>query len=338
MSRLNELKRDNPSLIINVIEIINSLFNKSKYTELSVNLIKNYRESRINNHERVDNLKLELIHEFNLDEDFVNSKSNEEIINIHWCLIDYFGYHNFELIKKFEELNERNLIINNDLTKFKTFEELELEVSLAELKSVTKDLEKQTIKLYENDEWLVIKPMSFLASKKYGASTRWCTTMENNPDYYLKYSRNGILIYCLNKKTGDKVAAYKSLSTHENRETSFWDMSDARIDSIESGLPNEVMEVIKNEFINVKKTNWDLLSEDDANNQLLWIQRNSYDKPLRIGVQRNELTNDENIEDYIEEISEYVEEVDPTIVTPQRARIVPFIPRQTSNDDDLRIN
>jgi hypothetical protein len=115
-------------------------------------------------------------------------------------------------------------------------------------------------------------------------------------------------------------------------------MSDARIDSIESGLPNEVMEVIKNEFINVKKTNWDLLSEDDANNQLLWIQRNSYDKPLRIGVQRNELTNDENIEDYIEEISEYVEEVDPTIVTPQRARIVPFIPRQTSNDDDLRIN
>ena len=145
MSRLNELKRDNPSLILNVIEIINSLFNKSKYTELSVNLIKNYRESRINNHERVDNLKLELIHEFKLDEDFVNSKSNEEIINIHWCLIDYFGYHNFELIKKFEELNERNLIINNDLTKFKTFEELELEVSLAELKSVTKDLEKQTI-------------------------------------------------------------------------------------------------------------------------------------------------------------------------------------------------
>ena len=246
MSRLNELKRDNPSLILNVIEIINSLFNKSKYTELSVNLIKNYRDNRINNYDRANNLKLELIHEFKLDEDFINSKSNEEIINIHWCLVDYFGYYNFELIKKFEELNERNLIINNDLTKFKTFEELELEVSLAELKSVTKDLEKQTIKLYENDEWLVIKPMSFLASKKYGATTRWCTTMEHNPDYYLKYSRNGILIYCLNKKTGDKVAAYKSLSTHENRETSFWDMSDIRIDSIESGLPNEIMEVIKN--------------------------------------------------------------------------------------------
>jgi hypothetical protein len=328
MSRLNELKRDNPSLILNVIEIINSLFNKSKYTELSVNLIKNYRDNRINNYDRANNLKLELINEFKLDEDFINSKSNEEIINIHWCLVDYFGYYNFELIKKFEELNERNLIINNDLTKFKTFEELELEVSLAELKSVTKDLEKQTIKLYENDEWLVIKPMSFLASKKYGASTRWCTTMENSPDYYLKYSRNGILIYCLNKKTGDKVAVYKSLSTHENRETSFWDMSDVRIDSIESGLPNEIMEVIKNEFINMKKTNWDLLSEDDANNQLLWIQQNSYDKEFRepepIAVR---------IDEYTEEINEYVGEPDELSFVPQRARIIPFRPHETSNDE-----
>jgi len=326
MSRIHELTLNNPSLVINTIEIINSLFNKSKYTELSVNLIKNYRENKQNDYNRIDGLKLELIHEFNLDEDFINPKSNEEILNLHFTLTDYFGYNNFRLIRKFEELNERNLIINNDLTRFKTFEELELEVSLAELKSLNKDLERQTIKLYENDEWLVIKPMSFLASKKYGSSTRWCTTMEHNPDYYLKYSRNGILIYCLNKKTGDKVAAYKALSIHENRETSFWDMSDTRIDSIESGLPNEIMELIKNEFINMKKTNWDLLSEDEANTQLLWIQRNSYEKvgreePMRLTI------NGRVIEDYVEE----ADLVD--IVIPNRIRIVPPIPHENSNDD-----
>jgi hypothetical protein len=326
MSRMHELTLNNPSLVINAIEIINSLFNKSKYTELSVNLIKNYRESKQNNYNRIDGIKLELIHEFNLDEDFINPKSNEEILNLHFVLTEYFGYNNFRLIRKFEELNERNLIINNDLTRFKTFEELELEVSLAELKSLNKDLERQTIKLYENDEWLVIKPMSFLASKKYGSSTRWCTTMEHNPDYYLKYSRNGILIYCLNKKTGDKVATYKALSIHENRETSFWDMSDTRIDSIESGLPNEIMEIIKNEFINVKKTNWDLLSEDEANTQLLWIQRNSYEKvgreePMRLTI------NGRVIEDYVEEAD--LED----IVIPNRIRIVPPIPHENSNDE-----
>jgi hypothetical protein len=150
--------------------------------------------------------------------------------------------------------------------------------------------------------------------------------MEHNPDYYLKYSRNGILIYCLNKKTGDKVAAYKALSIHENRETSFWDMSDTRIDSIESGLPNEIMELIKNEFINMKKTNWDLLSEDEANTQLLWIQRNSYEKvgreePMRLTI------NGRVIEDYVEEAD--LED----IVIPNRIRIVPPIPHENSNDE-----
>jgi hypothetical protein len=92
------------------------------------------------------------------------------------------------------------------------------------------------------------------------------------------------------------------------------------------------MEVIKNEFINVKKTNWDLLSEDEANNQLLWIQRNSYETDLivsepmlaRIGI---------GIEQYTEEINEYVGEPDELSFVPQRARIIPFRPHETSNDE-----
>ena len=84
------------------------------------------------------------------------------------------------------------------MSRFKSFEDLERQVSLAELRLIDKDLEKQIIKLYETNEWLVLKPMSFLASKKYGASTKWCTTQENDPDYYLRYSRRGILIYCMN--------------------------------------------------------------------------------------------------------------------------------------------
>ena len=58
MSRIHELTLNNPSLVINTIEIINSLFNKSKYTELSVNLIKNYRENKQNDYNRIDGLKL----------------------------------------------------------------------------------------------------------------------------------------------------------------------------------------------------------------------------------------------------------------------------------------
>ena len=80
------------------------------------------------------------------------------------------------------------MITQNDLSKFKTFEDLQNQISLAELKMLDKDMEKQTIKLFENSEWLAIKPMSFLASKKYGSNTKWCTTQETNPEYFIKYT------------------------------------------------------------------------------------------------------------------------------------------------------
>jgi hypothetical protein len=180
-------------------------------------------------------------------------------------------------------------------------------MSLAQLKLIDKEMEKQIQKLYENNEWLVIKPLSFLASKKYGASTKWCTTQDNNPEYYLKYSRRGILIYCMNKITGDKVAAFKSLDTTYDRETSFWNLVDQRIDSLESGLPIEVMNVIRDEFTNTKLPNWDILSDDEKNRQVLWLENeyNNRNKDYEVGM---------------EEPIELTEEV-----AHRRARIVPMV-------------
>ena len=183
-------------------------------------------------------------------------------------------------------------------------------MSLAQLKLIDKEMEKQVHKLYEDNEWLIIKPLSFLASKKYGASTKWCTTQDNNPDYYLKYSRRGILIYCMNKITGDKVAAFKSLDTTYDRETSFWNLVDQRIDSLESGLPIEVMNIIRDEFTNNKSSNWDILSDDEKNRQVLWIEneRNRMEKIT------------ENDYDVDEQPVEFTEEVAPI----RRARILPM--------------
>jgi hypothetical protein len=311
MSRIEQLKKQNPSYTIEIIDIINNLFDKVKYTELSVNLIKTKRQGYSRSSEDIIN---EMVAEYGQDREILTSKSYEELTNIFRVLGDYFGYHDFNTIQKFIELNERNLIKENDLSKFKSFEDLELQVSLAELKLIDKDLEKQVIKLYETDEWLVLKPMSFLASRKYGSNTKWCTTQENNPDYYLRYSRRGILIYCMNKVTGEKVAAFKNIDTSYDRETSFWNMIDNRIDSIESGLPVEVMDVIKNEFAKTTKPNWDLLSDNDRNKQLIWIENEYY---LKKSSRRNEL---------VEEQMDYevaVREVDE--VAPIRARIIPMV-------------
>ena len=279
MSKINELKKQNPQFNIDNIEIIHNLFgNKSKYTELSINLIKDKLTSESNFEE---NIMAELINEYEVSEEFLKGKSDYEIRSIFRLITEFYGYSNFITINKFIKLNERNLIEQNDLTKFKNFTELELQTSIAELKLLDKDLEKQIIKLYETNEWLVIKPMSFLASKKYGANTKWCTTHEHNPDYYLKYSRQGIIIYCINKVTGEKVAAFKSIDQAYERETSFWDSVDNRIDSMDSNLPNNIMDIIRYEFKNTNKTNWDLLSDDERNKQLLWIENSNSE--MKIG-------------------------------------------------------
>ena len=283
MSKIEELKKQNPSLVIDVVGIIHQLFDKPKYTEMAINLIKN----KISNQNyQIEDIVNELTREYGFKKEDLKLKSNQEILNIFKVISDYFGYGNFNVIKKFIELNERKLIINNDLTSYKTFDELELQMSLTSLRLIDKEMEKQVQKLYETDEWLIIKPLSFLASKKYGSSTKWCTTSEDNPEYYLKYSRRGILIYCINKISGDKVAAFKNIDDSYERETSFWNLVDQRIDSLESGLPIEIMNIIRDEFTNTKSTNWDILSDDEKNRQILWldneyyVNKNSYEEEV----------------------------------------------------------
>lgn len=275
MSKIEELRKQNPALVIDVVGIINQLFDKPKYTEMAINLIKN----KISNQNyQIEDIVNELTREYGFKKEDLKLKSNQEILNIFKVISDYFGYSNFNVIKKFIELNERKLIVNNDLTSYKTFDELELQMSLTSLRLIDKEMEKQVQKLYETDEWLVIKPLSFLASKKYGSSTKWCTTSEDNPEYYLKYSRRGILIYCINKISGDKVAAFKSIDDSYERETSFWNLVDQRIDSLESGLPTEVMNIIRDEFTNTKSSNWDILSDAEKNRQVLWLENEYYVK------------------------------------------------------------
>ena len=330
MSRIEELKKQNPKFNINVVDVLQDLFEKSKYTELLVNLIK----SNISTKKEISQHKRDLIYElhdsygYTLEE--LSSLSYMEIFNISCVITNLLGYTNYKTVQKFISFNEKKMISNTDLTSYKSFEELELQVSLASLREIDKDMEKQVLKLYETDEWVVVRPLSYQASLKYGASTKWCTASDSNPDYYFRYTRRGILIYCINKQTGDKTAAFKNLDNSYDRETSFWDITDMRIDSLETNLTTEVLNVIKNEFVTTK-TNWDLLSTQERNSQLMWLER-QYDKPKQAeGYYSEEEPTPVEAEDTPRIIAltrEYQEDVhmgevaaEPT-VTPRMARII----------------
>jgi len=158
------------------------------------------------------------------------------------------------IIKRFFEYNEKNMIKENDLSHYKNFSEVKTQVIYADEIEDQKKLENEIIKLFENDEWLIIKPLSYRSSVKYGYNTKWCTAMNDKAYYFDTYSSNGILIYCINKKTNVKVALHKKIVG--GTETTFWNQQDFKIDSLDANLPNEVMAVLRDDINSNKlKTN-----------------------------------------------------------------------------------
>jgi len=260
MSRIRELKT-NSDVIINLVEVL-ELFSpdkKSKYTETLLRLMKNTRNLK----SHVDEIKVYFTQNYNfITKEELDKFSNFQILLIYRFVDTFFNSGDLQNFRKFCEYNERGLISQNDLTTYKSFDEVMNQLSIADLKVSVKDLENEIIKVYEDEEWLLVRPLTYLSSRKYGSNTKWCTTQESNPEYFLKYTKKGVLIYCINKKTGYKVASFYSLDKTDP-EFSFWNQKDSRIDSLDSELTDELRLVIQKTSKDPKaKTNRFLLSDD----------------------------------------------------------------------------
>lgn len=260
MSKIKELKT-NPENCINIIDFLEifSPEKKSKYTETLLRLMKGTR----NLQEHCKDIKKEMMNQFSfISEEELDSFSEIQIM-VMWRFIDsFFNYSDLKDWRKFCEYNERGLIVQSDLSRYKTFEEVANQLSIADIKVQSKELENEVVKLLDNDEWLVVRPLTYYSSKKYGSNTKWCTTSEGNPEYFIKYSSKGVLIYCINKITGYKVASFYSLDKNDP-EFSFWNQRDNRVDSLDTELTDDVRKLIQ-EVSKAKdaKTNRFLLSDE----------------------------------------------------------------------------
>jgi len=265
MSTIKDLK-NSPENSINIIDAL-KLFapkGKSKYLTLINSLMRksmNFDEEseKIKNH-------LKAIYKFE-DTDFEGLQPLQLVL-MDRAIFSMFDELLLTKFQKFCDYNERGLISKNDLTTYNGFDEIYKEVVAAELKEVEKELESHIIKIYDDGEWLVLKPLTHLSSKKYGAGTKWCTSSEHEKDYFERYSRDGILIYIINRKTNYKVACYRNLS---EREVSFWDVLDTRIDSIQTELPLKIMDIVKSEVLNNLVPNNSLITKDIKKQKLLGL-------------------------------------------------------------------
>jgi hypothetical protein len=154
------------------------------------------------------------------------------------------------------------------------------------MKELTKELEGQVIKEYEDNKWLVVRPLTFQASSKYGASTRWCTTYQKEKQYFEKYWQYGILVYFINKQTGYKFAGYKSLK--DGDELSFWNAEDQRIDYLYVDADEYLFPIVRR-ILSSDKTNKELcsteiqnqvMSECEYNVRKMLLSEPTYDGPM----------------------------------------------------------
>lgn len=257
MNRIEELKKHNPYYGKSLIDMLSYVLEKPKYVEMAIRMTKD-KQSKLGYYR---DLQDTLVRQFGMSQEKVDALSRYEV-DLTFIALENIGRENVSNLIKFADYNERKLIAQNDVSTYANFADLENQLSLAELRLVDKELQKQTHTLLDTEEWLMLKPLSFEASLKYGAGTRWCTAMKNDSEYFARYAKRGILIYTINKVTGHKVAAFKNLNPDYDRETSFWNAQDARIDSMETDLPSNVLDIIRFEFATAKLSNWELMPQE----------------------------------------------------------------------------
>ena len=242
MSRIRDLKTDtnNNFNIIEVIEVFTPT-GKSKYVDMLLRIMCNTPNLKEHGDEIIEYITNQ--YDF-VDKEDLKKFSPIQLLLMYKFIDTYFNSDDLNNYKKFCEYNERNLIDQNDLSKYKNFEDIMTQVNIADIKVEMKELESEVVRVHEDDEWLLVRPTTFLASKKYGSNTKWCTTSEQNPEYFLKYAERGVLIYCMNKKTGYKVASFYSLKKSDP-EFSFWNQKDEKIESMDSELSDSMLRIIR---------------------------------------------------------------------------------------------
>jgi hypothetical protein len=241
MSRIKELK-EMPQHCLNIIDVLSLLCpeGKVKYVETLLRIMKSGKGLN----DAADKAREDLQVNYNINKETLNGFDSIQVLHIRKFITDMFSSENLIAYQKFCEFNERKLVNPSDLSLYNNFTQIKTIVDDIEEVLKIKESEKQIVKILETDEWLILKPITHEASKKYGAGTTWCTTSENDDSTFNDYGE-GILIYCIPKKdpTG-KVACHKSL---EYDELTFWDAQDKQIDSLESKIPYDILLKIKHE-------------------------------------------------------------------------------------------
>ena len=272
--------------------------------------------------------ELKSIPQNEVGEDYENSLGLylEGMVGVNKILITYLvellgGAETIRCMGKFLEFSEKKLISKNDIQKYNTVLELCDEVYKTELKLKNRSTQSHHEIILDTEDYLIIKPLNIISSRKYGASTKWCTAGTNTETFY-SYSKKGILIYVICRHNNDKWGVYYELN---DEELSWWDTKDNRVDGLMVNLPKNVKNTILTYILDEKHPNSYYFNtetkklSDKPTNEMAIINVNGGNQEVTVnpqpftGVWRNEIngpkwtpsTTDERIDELVCKTLEY---------------------------------
>ena len=126
-------------------------------------------------------------------------------------------------------------------------------------KTSSKSQQKKSIdtseakKIYEDSNILIIRPLTYQASCKYGAGTKWCTTMADESSYFESHTSGDQALYYIILKNFNIDNKFYKIAIHLTPNTETWydatdeKMSERERDVFNLGAP-KVIETIRKDY------------------------------------------------------------------------------------------
>jgi len=222
----------------------------NKYLPLIVKQIHNVSEDMMKRYNgEVNDEYVAYLKKYSIEDSVLGVLPDKHKLIVLWNLrnLGEFGL-DLKMLLEFDEMMENNLISETDISTYDSFTKIREQLNIAYTKKILKEERGLVDVVFENEEWLAIRPLTFEASKKYGAGTKWCTTSENNPHQFYRYSQSGVLIYLYNKLNNRKFGTHFNMEEEKlgtQVSIQIYNEVDDRIDSSDARIQFEVMDQLK---------------------------------------------------------------------------------------------
>ena len=251
------LKSEHPDLNIHLVDILNLLdpSQTNKYTPFLIKQFKKFKE-RFEKATAPNPLTVKTL---------VDKRYKEANI-LHTHLLDFvleiIGKENIHALETFNNHLEDKRVTITDINQLESFGDIHEQIVFAELSRNNSKIKKEIVTIYRDDEWLIIKPLTYESSKVYGAGTKWCTSQREDERPFYEYSKEGIILYIINRITNKKIAVnWYMIENHP--ELGWWDESDRRLDSMQTKLPSFILNKIGELLESEHKPNYYFFSKKE---------------------------------------------------------------------------